>query len=133
VLATTCVRQHQTLTRPTHNGKAMRMASAQSRDWRNSVDDVRAAYDEAPYDQYAHPQSAPGQLAAIAWAFGLNPPEVADARVLEIGCAAAGNLIRLRRRIHARARWGSSCRRPIWTWAAGGFGRWAGKRRVAAR
>jgi hypothetical protein len=69
------------------------MASAQSRDWRNSVDDVRTAYDEAPYDLYAHPQSAPGQLAAIAWAFGLNPPEVADARVLEIGCAAAGNLI----------------------------------------
>jgi hypothetical protein len=69
------------------------MVSAQSRDWRSSVDDVRAAYDETPYESYAHPQSAPGQLAAIAWAFGLDPPEVACARVLEIGCAAAGNLI----------------------------------------
>ena len=69
------------------------MASAQSRDWRSSVDDVRAAYDEAPYESYAHPQSAPGQLAAIACAFGLDPPEVAGARVLEIRCAAAGNLL----------------------------------------
>src|SRR6476660_3876117 len=83
----------------------MRMASAQSRDWRSSVDDVRAAYDEAPYEWYAHPQSAPGQLAAIAWAFGLTHP-----RWPALGCSRSVVLLRatcsrLRRHIHARARW----------------------------
>jgi methyltransferase-like protein/2-polyprenyl-3-methyl-5-hydroxy-6-metoxy-1,4-benzoquinol methylase len=73
--------------------EAMRTARARSRRGQSAVDDVRAAYDEAPYESYAHPQSAPGQLAAVAWAFGLDPPDVARARVLEIGCAAAGNLI----------------------------------------
>ena len=69
------------------------MARARSRNGQSAIDDVRAAYDEAPYESYAHPQSAPGQLAAIAWAFGLDPPDVARSRVLEIGCAAAGNPI----------------------------------------
>ena len=73
--------------------EAMRTARARSRRGQSAVDDVRAAYDEAPYESYAHPQSAPGQLAAVAWALGLDPPDVARARVLEIGCAAAGNLI----------------------------------------
>ena len=69
------------------------MAGPRSHGGQSAVDDLRAAYDEAPYESYAHPQSAPGQLAAIAWAFGLDPPNVARSRVLEIGCAAAGNLI----------------------------------------
>ena len=69
------------------------MARARSRGGQSAVDALRVAYDEAPYESYAHPQSAPGQLAAVAWAFGLDPPGVARARVLEIGCAAAGNLI----------------------------------------
>src|SRR5258707_11129009 len=63
--------------------EAMRTARARSRRGQSAVDDVRAAYDEAPYESYAHPQSAPGQLAAIAWAFGLDPPDVARSRVLE--------------------------------------------------
>ena len=58
-----------------------------------SVDQVRADYDAAPYDSHAYPQSAPGQLAAIGYLFGLDVPEVSSARVLEIGCAAGGNLI----------------------------------------
>jgi SAM-dependent methyltransferase len=57
------------------------------------LDRLRASYDEAPYESYGHPRSAPGQLAAIAWLFGLETPHVSSARVLEIGCAAAGNLI----------------------------------------
>lgn len=69
------------------------MARARSRGGQSAVDDLRVAYDEAPHESYAHPQSAPGQLAAVAWAFGLDPPDVTRARVLEIGCAAAGNLI----------------------------------------
>jgi tRNA G46 methylase TrmB len=69
------------------------MAKARSRGGQSAVDDLRVAYDEAPYESYAHPQSAPGQFAAVAWAFGLDPPDVSRARVLEVGCAAAGNLI----------------------------------------
>jgi methyltransferase-like protein len=63
-------------------------------DWAGTaLDKLRASYDETPYESYAHPRSAPGQLAAIAWLFGLETPDVGSARILEIGCAAAGNLI----------------------------------------
>lgn len=59
----------------------------------DAVDRLRADYDTAPYESHAFPQSAPGHLAAIAYLFGFAPPEVATARVLEIGCASGGNLI----------------------------------------
>ncbi|MDF2848449.1 MAG: hypothetical protein K0R97_2431 [Oerskovia sp.] len=57
------------------------------------VDGLRADYDATPYTSDAFPQSAPGQLAAIGHVFGLDVPDVTSARVLEIGCAAAGNII----------------------------------------
>jgi len=57
------------------------------------VDRLRADYDATPYTSDAFPQSAPGQLAAIAHVFGLDVPAVSRARVLEIGCAAGGNII----------------------------------------
>ena len=57
------------------------------------VDGLRAAYDAVPYESHPFPQSAPGQLAAIAHVFGLDAPAVSGARVLEIGCSAGGNLI----------------------------------------
>ncbi len=78
VLATSRIRNHR------------QMARARSRNGQRAIDGVRAAYDEAPYESYAHPQSAPGQLAAIAWAFGLDPPDVPRSRVLEIGCVLDG-------------------------------------------
>jgi methyltransferase-like protein/2-polyprenyl-3-methyl-5-hydroxy-6-metoxy-1,4-benzoquinol methylase len=59
----------------------------------DAVDRLRADYDSTPYTSDAFPQSAPGHLAAIAHVFGLETPEVSSARVLEIGCAAGGNLI----------------------------------------
>jgi SAM-dependent methyltransferase len=59
----------------------------------DAVDGLRADYDATPYNSDAFPQSAPGRLAAIAHVFGLDVPDVARARVLEIGCAAGGNLI----------------------------------------
>jgi SAM-dependent methyltransferase len=58
-----------------------------------AVDQIRGAYDATPYSADSIPQSAPGRLAAIAQLFGLQTPPVAKARVLEIGCGAAGNLI----------------------------------------
>lgn len=54
---------------------------------------LRADYDETPYVSNSFPQSAPGTLAAVAHLFGLEPPAVASARVLEIGCAAGGNIL----------------------------------------
>jgi SAM-dependent methyltransferase/methyltransferase-like protein len=67
------------------------------------VDGVRADYDAVPYESHAFPQSAPGQLAAIAYLFGLDAPEVSSARVLEIGSAGGGNLIPFAAR-HPQAR-----------------------------
>jgi methyltransferase-like protein/2-polyprenyl-3-methyl-5-hydroxy-6-metoxy-1,4-benzoquinol methylase len=58
-----------------------------------AVDALRADYDATPYTSDAFPQSAPGQLAAVAHLFGVETPEVSSARVLEIGCAAGGNVI----------------------------------------
>jgi methyltransferase-like protein/2-polyprenyl-3-methyl-5-hydroxy-6-metoxy-1,4-benzoquinol methylase len=59
----------------------------------DAVSRLRADYDMTPYTSTSFPQSAPGKLAAIAYLFGLETPEVATARVLEIGCAAGRNLI----------------------------------------
>ena len=57
------------------------------------VNRLRAEYDAAPYQSNSYPQSAPGHLAAIAHFFGLDVPDVAGARVLEIGCASGGNIV----------------------------------------
>jgi hypothetical protein len=58
-----------------------------------AVERVRADYDAAPYESHAYPESAPGRIAVIAHLLGLDTPEVSTARVVEIGCAAGGNLI----------------------------------------
>ncbi|WP_236200966.1 class I SAM-dependent methyltransferase [Pseudomonas pseudonitroreducens] len=49
-----------------------------------------------------YPQSAPENLAVLAWLFGLKAPKVETARVLELGCADGGNLIPFATR-HRRA------------------------------
>ena len=51
------------------------------------------AYDEVPYDNLAFAQTHPDRLATTARLFGLEPPPIATARVLELGCASGGNLI----------------------------------------
>ena len=57
-----------------------------------TADAIARAYDTVPYDSRAFPQSHPARSAALATLFGLNPPDVSTARVLELGCAAGGNL-----------------------------------------
>lgn len=52
-----------------------------------------SAYDETPYQSHPFSQSQPARLAAMATLFGLTPPDIRSARVLELGCAAGGNLI----------------------------------------
>jgi SAM-dependent methyltransferase len=59
----------------------------------DAVDRLRTDYDTTPYNAVSYPQSAPGHLAAVAYLFGLETPDVSSARVLEIGCAAGGNVI----------------------------------------
>jgi SAM-dependent methyltransferase len=65
----------------------------QTDDLDDAVDRLRADYDVTPYDSNSFPPSAPGQLAAVAYLFGLSTPEVSTARVLEIGCASGGNVL----------------------------------------
>jgi methyltransferase-like protein len=50
-------------------------------------------YDLLPYASKPFPQSQPSRLAAIAKLFGLDVAPLAGARVLELGCAAGGNII----------------------------------------
>ena len=56
---------------------------------------IADAYDTVPYQSKPFAQSAPEQLAVMAKLFGLNPPDFRNARILELGCSAGGNLIPL--------------------------------------
>ena len=60
-----------------------------------TTSDIARHYDEVPYASKPFPQSQPQRLGALARLFGLTPPDVSRARVLELGCAAGGNLIPL--------------------------------------
>lgn len=51
------------------------------------------SYDKVPYGSLAFAQTHPDRLATIARMFGLSPANVSKCRVLELGCASAGNLI----------------------------------------
>lgn len=50
-------------------------------------------YNAVPYESHPFPQSAVEHLEATAFLFGLAAPAARTARVLELGCAAGGNLI----------------------------------------
>ncbi len=54
---------------------------------------LRASYDAVPYESQALIETHPDRIASVATLFGLSPPTVATARVLELGCARGGNLI----------------------------------------
>src|SRR5262245_7457600 len=54
---------------------------------------VPTRYDEIPYRSHPFPQTHPDRLATVATLLGLSPTPVTRARVLELGCAAGGNLI----------------------------------------
>lgn len=51
------------------------------------------SYNQQPYFSHVFPWSAPGYLRAAAYLYGLDTPAVAQARILELGCAAGGNCI----------------------------------------
>mgnify|MGYP000967018690 CR=1 FL=1 len=54
-----------------------------------------ASYDDLPYVSHPFSQTHPARLGAIARIFKLAAPDLSRARVLELGCAAGGNLIPL--------------------------------------
>ncbi|MCE9562495.1 MAG: class I SAM-dependent methyltransferase [Planctomycetes bacterium] len=53
---------------------------------------VTNTYDELPYDSNPFSQTHPSRLATVATLFGLTPAPVEKCRVLELGCAAGGNI-----------------------------------------
>src|SRR5438874_4045643 len=55
--------------------------------------DPGGIYDVLPYPHRAFAQAHPDVLATVATVFGMTPPAVEQARVLELGCASGGNLI----------------------------------------
>lgn len=52
-------------------------------------------YDEVPYDSHSYRVTHPDHLYVIGRLFGMTPPPFETARVLELGCAAGGNLVPL--------------------------------------
>jgi len=53
----------------------------------------RNTYDAVPYPDMPHKTAHPRHLEAVATLFGVQPPPIPQCRVLELGCAAGGNLI----------------------------------------
>ena len=60
-----------------------------------ALDRARKSYDDIPYDHAPMMRSHPGRLAAQSVWRGLAAPDAGTARILEIGCASAGNLLPL--------------------------------------
>jgi methyltransferase-like protein/predicted O-methyltransferase YrrM len=48
-------------------------------------------YDAIPYTKHIYQQTQPNHLATLATLFGMQPPPVANCRVLELGCASGIN------------------------------------------
>jgi methyltransferase-like protein len=66
--------------------------------------DSPTSYDQVPYESRPFRQAHPDRMAVVATLAGLTPPPVPTCRVLELACAAGGNLIPL-----AVAHPGTSC------------------------
>lgn len=67
--------------------------AAPSKQLQSGIDAIAASYDAYPYHSVAFAQTSPTRLHVVATLFGHTPPDIATARVLEIGCAAGGNII----------------------------------------
>ncbi len=74
-----------------HDKMAKKTHSAQS--VVNGAVSDHNTYDEIPYESYPYALTNPYHLSTLATLFGVNAPEVENAKILELGCAAGGNLI----------------------------------------
>lgn len=52
-----------------------------------------STYDDIPYPGGPYPQSHPSKMATLAALFGMEPVDIHQAQILELGCAAGSNLI----------------------------------------
>ena len=52
-------------------------------------------YDELPYESYPYSASHPSHLRTMGMLFGMTPPSLEKARILELGCAGGANIIPL--------------------------------------
>lgn len=57
------------------------------------MENKQFAYDVTQYDSYPYKQTHPNHLYTLGKLFGLKPKPFPQARILELGCAAGGNLI----------------------------------------
>src|SRR5690348_14959666 len=57
-----------------------------------------ATFDEMPAANFPIVRSQPERLAVLAKLYGMQPADIAQARVLELGCASGRNLIPLAER-----------------------------------
>ena len=53
----------------------------------------QSSYEEIPYSSNPFAYTHPDCLSTVGMLYGMNPPPVENCRVLELGCAAGGNLI----------------------------------------
>ncbi|MGL6097890.1 MAG: methyltransferase regulatory domain-containing protein [Fimbriiglobus sp.] len=58
-----------------------------------SISNASNTYDDVPYESHPFAQTHPSRLFTVATLFGLRPAPVQKCRVLELGCAAGGNLL----------------------------------------
>ena len=70
-------------------------ASVDTNEVASALARTRQSYDDTPYDSKPLIRSHPGRMAAQAIWRGLSVPDVAEARMLEIGCASGGHLMPL--------------------------------------
>lgn len=63
------------------------------------MDDANTSYDEVPYTSYPYARTHPDRLCTLARLFGVDATPPARARVLELGCAAGGNLAPMAERL----------------------------------
>lgn len=59
----------------------------------NQTATTNNTYDEVPYESYPYSNSNPYHLMTLGTLFGMNPANPQTAKVLELGCAAGGNII----------------------------------------
>jgi len=59
----------------------------------NPVGATGNSYDDVPYESHPFVQTHPSRLFVIGTLFGMRPTPVQRCRVLELGCAAGGNII----------------------------------------
>jgi len=68
-------------------------SSGYSEKQQSELNEIKESYDQIPYQSFPYPKSSPAHLRTIGKLFGMDPPSLETARILELGCAAGGNLI----------------------------------------